>query len=143
MLRTVNDGENEYSWKRLIYYSVYHIDDAADMPDVQDKDLLFMARVENAPVVRAAGAMVEKRNRSRHPTIWSVNTKEEFRRMGLQKRLLSRVIADLRVAGYKYVRLYVMPTNEPAIALYKSLGFRFSPRRYVEYGERRMTMRLQ
>lgn len=143
MLRTVNDGEDRYPWKRLIYYSIYHIDDAAGVPDVQDEDLRALARVENAPAVRAAGAMVEKEKGFRHPTIWSVSTKEEFRRIGLQKRLFSHMLAELRAAGYKYVRLYVRPDNEAAIALYKGLGFKFSPRPYDLCGDRRMTMRLQ
>lgn len=47
----------------------------------------------------------------------------QYRRCGIAKKLVSRMMEDLDKAGYHVVTLEVRMSNEPAITLYKSMGF--------------------
>lgn len=58
----------------------------------------------------------------------------EFRRRGLARKLLTRVLDDLRQRGAQRINLGVIEKNVPAYALYQSLGFeRYSS--MIEYGQ--------
>jgi ribosomal protein S18 acetylase RimI-like enzyme len=55
----------------------------------------------------------------------------QFRRTGLGKLLAQRIVEEARQRGYKRMFLDTVPSMEPAIMLYRSLGFRpIAPYRY-------------
>ncbi len=66
----------------------------------------------------------------------------EFRRRGLGRRLLAAMMTIGRRAGAEKVYLEVRPTNEAALDLYRSFGFRLDHRRpnYYENGEDALLM---
>lgn len=55
--------------------------------------------------------------------ITSVSTSAQFRRSGLGRALLTRVLADVDGAGYGRTELEVGSDNSAAIGLYRSVGF--------------------
>ncbi len=48
----------------------------------------------------------------------------KYRGLGIGKQLLQKGIADGRAVGFKHFRLDVQSDNEPALRLYKNLGFK-------------------
>ncbi|WP_405724967.1 GNAT family N-acetyltransferase [Streptomyces sp. NBC_00028] len=55
--------------------------------------------------------------------IFSLGVAPARRRKGLARTLMTQALETLRSDGASTVRLWVEPTNEPARALYESLGF--------------------
>jgi ribosomal protein S18 acetylase RimI-like enzyme len=55
--------------------------------------------------------------------VWGVAVDPEFRKQGIAKRLLQRLIAHARNQGLLQIQLAVAVENAPARALYRSLGF--------------------
>lgn len=53
--------------------------------------------------------------------------KPEFRKHGLGKVLVERVIVEAKSRGYKFMLLDTLATMQSAIKLYKSFGFREIP----------------
>jgi len=51
-------------------------------------------------------------------------TRSEFKRRGHAKELITASAISLQKAGYKSLDLWVTDTNEPAVNLYRKLGFR-------------------
>jgi len=65
------------------------------------------------------------------------------RRRGIARTLLRGVLDDSRGRGFRTVALEVRPSNEHALALYDSLGFRIVGRRrgyYYDTGEDALVM---
>ena len=56
-----------------------------------------------------------------------------FRRRGVARALISRLISQSRALGLAFLTLEVRPSNAGAIALYQSLGFREAGRRRNYY----------
>lgn len=56
--------------------------------------------------------------------IVSIAVRKEFRRHGIGEALLREAIKRLRARGKKKVALEVRVSNEPALELYKKLGFK-------------------
>ena len=48
----------------------------------------------------------------------------DFRRMGIGEWILRQVIAEVKFRGARLITLEVRPSNTPALALYKKLGFK-------------------
>ncbi|MCX5057240.1 GNAT family N-acetyltransferase [Streptomyces sp. NBC_00461] len=75
----------------------------------------------------------------------SLGVARDLRGRGLGRRLMTRMLDRLRSEGASEVRLAVDPDNEPAVHLYKSLGFTplGGPRRdYFGAGKDRLLMAL-
>jgi len=51
----------------------------------------------------------------------------EFRKHGLGKFLVERIVSEAKIRGYKFMRLDTLATMQSAIKLYKSFGFREIP----------------
>jgi ribosomal protein S18 acetylase RimI-like enzyme len=49
--------------------------------------------------------------------------KPEFRKIGLGKDLVKRIISEAKKRGYKFMRLDTLATMQSAIKLYESFGF--------------------
>ena len=68
------------------------------------------------------------------------------RRRGLARTLLRGVLGESRERGFRTVALEVRPSNEHAVALYDSLGFRVVGRRrgyYYDTGEDALVMETE
>lgn len=52
-----------------------------------------------------------------------VAVKASYRNCGIAKKLVEKMIEDLEKDGFKEITLEVRASNEPAIHLYKNLGF--------------------
>lgn len=70
--------------------------------------------------------------RAGRPEIDSVAVLPSHRRRNVAERMLRRIIAQLRRKGYSSVYLSVRTSNEPALRLYRKLGFQ-RIRRIREY----------
>jgi ribosomal protein S18 acetylase RimI-like enzyme len=56
-------------------------------------------------------------------TLRIVEIREDMRGKGFGKLLVSQILTFLKLKG-KEIRLYVDPTNKPAVSLYTKLGFK-------------------
>ena len=74
--------------------------------------------------------------------VGSIAVLPEFRRRGLGRQLLEILLAACRETGTRDTYLEVRVSNEPAIALYRSLGFENDGirKRYYQDGEDAYTM---
>ena len=70
-----------------------------------------------------AVVMAQRRGSSNTWTIGTVGVLPEFRRRGLARQLLTRVVDDIRQRGGTHIVLGVIDQNVPAYSLYRSLGF--------------------
>ena len=69
--------------------------------------------------------------------ILNVAVRSDCRGRGVGRMLVERAVAECRARGADFVSLEVRPSNEAALALYRTLGFRETGRRkkYYENGE--------
>ncbi|MHB1435870.1 MAG: GNAT family N-acetyltransferase [Thermoplasmata archaeon] len=94
--------------------------------------LLALARIAGRPVFRyfvideggrlVAGTLLTFTERAGY--VSNVSVDPAFRRRGLARRLLLRAPEETARRRRRYVVLDVLSTNAPAIALYRSLGYR-------------------
>jgi ribosomal-protein-alanine N-acetyltransferase len=77
--------------------------------------------------------------------IHNVAVRPDWRRRSIGRRLVEHVIAEADAAGTERISLEVRIHNHPAIALYRSLGFREAGtrRRYYSDGEDALLMELR
>lgn len=89
---------------------------------------MFGCFVEGELVATAAVGFTSKFPSSRHKMVmWGVFTSPRYRRRGLSRQVVEAAISQAFGNGVHRVNLQVYVPNEPAIALYRSIGF-------VEYG---------
>ena len=91
-------------------------------------NVMFGSFIESELVATAAVGYTSKFPSSRHKMImWGVFTSPRYRRQGLSRQLVESAVQHAFSNGVGRINLQVYVPNEPAIALYKSIGF-------VEYG---------
>ncbi len=105
-------------------------------------DNMFIEEVHN-PVSRMMGILVNS-ELAGYICFWKVKDEIHLmnlaihpymRRMGLGKRLLSRMIAEAKDSGIKCIMLEVQEDNINAITLYRDFGFKVMGRRPLYYKE--------
>jgi len=77
--------------------------------------------------------------------ITNVAVRPELRRQGIARSLLRTVLDDARSRRFKVVVLEVRPSNQHAVSLYESFGFRVVGRRrgyYYDTGEDALVMEV-
>ena len=127
--------------------------EAASFPDpwsrrmlaaaVEDRfTLVLVAEGEGAPGGLAGYAVF--RHAADEAELLSLAVAPEARGRGLGRRLSEDGLARVREAGARVCYLEVRPTNDPAVALYRSLGFRQvgRRRRYYRDGSDALVMAL-
>jgi len=91
-------------------------------------NVMFGSFDENELVATAAVGFTSKFPSSRHKMVmWGVFTSPQYRRQGLSRQVVDRALHHAFSYNVNRVNLQVYVPNEPAVALYKSMGF-------VEYG---------
>ena len=89
---------------------------------------MFGSFVENELVATAAVGYTSRFPSSRHKMVmWGVFTSPRYRRRGLSRQVVDSAIQHAFGSGVHRLNLQVYVPNEPAIAMYRSIGF-------VEYG---------
>lgn len=89
---------------------------------------MFGSFVEGELAATAAVGYTSKFPSSRHKMVmWGVFTSPRYRRRGLSRQVVEAAIRHAFSNGVHRVDLQVYVPNEPALGLYKSIGF-------VEYG---------
>ncbi|MEM1668432.1 MAG: ribosomal protein S18-alanine N-acetyltransferase [Thermofilaceae archaeon] len=84
------------------------------------RETFLVAEVEGRVIGYAIGVLT----RWGGGHVISIAVHPSFRRMGVAEKLLRELLKRMRQRGAKAVRLEVKVSNEPAINLYKKLGFR-------------------
>jgi ribosomal-protein-alanine N-acetyltransferase len=77
--------------------------------------------------------------------VTNVAVRPDARRQGIARSLLRTVIDDARTRRFKIVVLEVRPSNQHAVSLYESFGFRVVGRRrgyYYDTGEDALVMEV-
>ena len=91
-------------------------------------NVMFGSFIEGELVATAAVGYTSKLPSSRHKMVmWGVFTSPRYRRQGLSRQIVEAAIQQAFCNDVRRVNLQVYVPNEPAITLYKSIGF-------VEYG---------
>jgi putative acetyltransferase len=95
---------------------------ALDVEHLADPEVTFFSARRGTVV---AGVAALKRIDDRHAELKSMHTREEERRRGIAKALVSYILGFARQAGYERVSLETGTTDEflPARSLYASMGF--------------------
>lgn len=85
---------------------------------------VFGAFVDAELVATAAVSPTSRFGSAAHKRVmWGVFTKPSKRRLGLSRALVETAIAHAFTTGARRINLLVYVPNEPALALYRSLGF--------------------
>jgi len=91
-------------------------------------NVMFGSFVEGELVATSAVGYTSKFTSSRHKMVmWGVFTSPRYRRKGLGRQVVEASIQHAFSNGVSRINLQVYLPNEPAVTLYKSIGF-------VEYG---------
>lgn len=89
-------------------------------PYAPPRGRLFLAWIGDTP----AGCVALKPIDEGRAELKRLFIRPPFRRCGLARRLVVRIIEDARSIGYHAIYLDTLASMVPAIALYESLGFR-------------------
>lgn len=74
-----------------------------------------------------AGTIQVKRLDERTAEVKRLYVREEYRGIGIGRRLVETVVTETRADGFEILRLGVAPYHERAQALYQDVGFEFTP----------------
>ena len=96
-----------------------------------DKRFKFIVAEECGKIIACAGAEIYFDTAE----IESISVAAEYRRRGVGKMLLVKLIAAIMERGATFIVLQVRPSNEPAIKLYKDFGFQIVDRAENFYGD--------
>lgn len=88
-----------------------------------ERNILLLAEVDGVHAGNANLSCVRDRARFRHRCGIGIGLYRAFWGMGIGTALLEELLAAAGTAGYEQAELEVVSTNEPAIGLYKKLGF--------------------
>lgn len=95
-----------------------------DQLSFPEPNAAFGAFVGAELVGSAAVAWTSKFASSRHKvTLWGTFLSPRYRRRGIARALVEKAIAHAKAIGVRRVNLTVYVPNEPAVQLYRSLGF--------------------
>ena len=81
---------------------------------------------ENPQGNYAVGGWSVDLNEGEYLVIHTLAVDPEMYGKGIAKRMVEYCIAAAKERGYRAARLDVVPTNEPAVRLYESMGFKFA-----------------
>lgn len=95
---------------------------------IQDRIInkTICASIEERDVIAACGLCVVERG---YAGLFDITVGSDFRRRGLGFDICSSLLAEASRSGAKFAYLQVVVSNEPAVALYRKLGFEF----YYQY----------
>ena len=81
------------------------------------------------------GAVMVEQDGEDIPEIRSVSVLEQYRRKHYAKIMVEKVMDELSQKGFERVKLTVFTNNEPAIGLYRNLGFNIDKeeKRFMKY----------
>lgn len=82
---------------------------------------VFLAEDDEGPV---GVARIEAPNQFKAAHVQFVHVRERGRRQGIAKALLQECVADAKSKGAEFVSLEVLLDNEPALTVWKRLGFK-------------------
>jgi len=105
------------------------------------KAVLLVAEEQSSKVV-AAYILVFLRKKS-PARIYSIAVSEVFRGCGLGRLLVNSMRSELKKKGYTKIYLEVRSDNEPAIAMYRGLGFEETVRLPEYYSDRSEGIRFE
>jgi ribosomal protein S18 acetylase RimI-like enzyme len=117
---TVDPGSFVMTAEEECAISRLNIEDALDQPGPAN---FFVGAFEGSQLVGIAGLITSALHKISHTgTLTSVFVRPEYRRRGLGRLLVERVIQE--ATSVRSIRLDVVAESKAAIALYESLGFR-------------------
>jgi len=103
-----------------------------------NRDLMFVARVADAepkPSGRNLAGYIVARMGADELHINNVAVRESYRRRGIGRTLLDKILAEGASRGVRCAFLELRAGNSPALALYEKCGFRVTARRNKYYSE--------
>ena len=120
---------SELEWK-------CYTDDIMDMKNLleyMDSDFFMVYGAFDGD--QLIGAVMVEQDGEDIPEIRSVSVLEQYRRRHYAQNMIEKVMGLLSQKGFKQVKLTVFTRNEPAIGLYRSLGFHIDKeeKRFVKY----------
>ncbi len=99
--------------------TVVHLKIVPSMYAAIPKDVICASIRENGRII-ATGLGILDRD---YIGIYAINVEESCRRRGLARKVCETLLSAGKKAGVKQAYLQVVEDNDPAIALYRSLGF--------------------
>lgn len=103
----------------------------------KNSHLMLVARVNSAGHIRSsklAGYIVARMGAD-ELHINNVAVREEYRRSGIGRRLLNRILDEGKRSGVSAAFLELRAGNDAALALYETCGFRVTARRQRYYSD--------
>jgi len=113
-----------------------YTDDVMDMKSLlgyMDSDFFMVYGIFDGD--KLVGAVMVEQDGEDIPEIISVSVLEQYRRRNYANLMIEEVMGLLSQKGFEQVKLTVFTNNEPAIGLYRSLGFNIDKeeKRFVKY----------